>query len=179
MSQARAVPVGRAEPHGGGMPLARRRRPEAQEPDRIGALQGADGGELQTSQMDLGRVNIDRNDPRYAHRQERERHLPGADNREHAVRGPQIQCPGLRTLVLLENPKLYRYDITSPTPTRGDPGRHLLPRLGAHLWPSLADRRGGPRPRRRDRIQKAASAAAPSAATASVIASPLRGSCSS
>ena len=38
---------------------------------------------------------------------------------------------------------------------------------------------GGPRPRRRDRTQKPASAAAPSAATASVVASPLRGSCSS
>ena len=38
---------------------------------------------------------------------------------------------------------------------------------------------GGPRPRRRDRTQKPASAAAPRAATASVVASPLRGSCSS
>ena len=38
---------------------------------------------------------------------------------------------------------------------------------------------GGPRPRRRARTQKPASAAAPSAATASVVASPLRGSCSS
>ena len=38
---------------------------------------------------------------------------------------------------------------------------------------------GGPRPRRRDRTQKHVSAAAPSAATASVVASPLRGSCSS
>jgi hypothetical protein len=38
---------------------------------------------------------------------------------------------------------------------------------------------GGPRPRRRDRTQKPASAAAPRAATASVVASPPRGSCSS
>ena len=38
---------------------------------------------------------------------------------------------------------------------------------------------GGPRPRRRDRTQKPVSAAAPTAATASVVASPLRGTCSS
>ena len=59
------------------------------------------------------------------------------------------------------------------------PARHLLPRLGAHFWPSLRTASGGPRPRRRDRTQKPASAAVPRAATASVAASPLRGSCSS
>jgi len=90
------------------VPLVRRRRPVAQEPDHIGALQGADGGELQTSQMELGRVYIDRKDLRHAHRQQRERHIPGADNREHAVRGPEIQRPGLRTLVLLREPEVVQ-----------------------------------------------------------------------
>ena len=90
------------------MPLAWRRRPVAQEPDHIAALQGADGGELQTSQMELGRVYIDRKDLRHAHRQQRERHLPGTDDRQHPVRGPQIQRPGLRTLVLLREPEVVQ-----------------------------------------------------------------------
>jgi len=44
------------------VPLVCRRCPVAQEPDRIGALQGADRGELQASQMELGRVDVDRED---------------------------------------------------------------------------------------------------------------------
>ena len=51
----------------------------------------------------------------------------------------------------------------------------LGPTSGRH-WRTAG---GGPRPRRRDRTQKPASAAAPSAAMISVVASPLRGSCSS
>lgn len=100
------------------VPLVRQRRPVAQEPDRVGALQGADGGELQTSQMELGRVYVDREDLRHTHRQHRERHLPGADDRQHAVHGAEIQRPGLRTFVLLREPEVVqvRHHFTHSQP---------------------------------------------------------------
>ena len=62
--------------------------------------------------------------------------------------------------------KIERYGLARKIEARHS-GRH---------WRAAG---GGPRPRRRDRTQKPASAAAPAAATASVVASPLRGTCSS
>jgi hypothetical protein len=67
-------------------------------------------------------------------------------------------------------------DVVSGCPTAAVTVRGRGVRAG--VLPSLADYRGGPRPRRRDRTQKPVSAAAPSAAMASVAASPLCGSCS-